>query len=721
MAQHSWQHPIFIEPPYYGRKSSSAFKKLASLTSIVLVAIIAAGWHNLSYALADEPGSGELIFNSAQGTKQQAVLMDTNISASIQGIVAEVTYEQHFVNRSNDWREGIYQFPLPENASVNFMQMQIGERIITGSIKEKQAAKKAYAKAKAEGKKVALTEQNRSNLFTQRVANIGPNETIIVTLRFLQTLNYENEKFEWRLPTTFTPRYIPGKSQQVNISADSIEPSNIKQIDEPISLTNTGWALPTDQVPDADEITPPMVNAQNGSGTAALAPTMQLNITLNAGLQLANIQALYHAIDINKNSAAHHISLTEPKVIMDRDFVLQWFPVKSQAPKAAVFTEKVDGDTYALIMLMPPAVKTNTLPRDIVFIIDTSGSMGGTSIIQAKAALSSAIDKLTTTDRFNIIEFNSNYNTLFNDWSPTNTESTNYAKHWINQLNANGGTEMLPALSAALSHSTDSERLQQVVFITDGAVGNESALFSHIHKHLGDFRLFTVGIGSAPNSYFMTQAAEFGRGSFTFIGDIQEVAGSMAELFQQLNSASHTQITIDWGTHSEQYPERISDLYYGQPLLVTAKLSDLQQVKVSGHSNQPWSQTIDINTQAHESGISALWARQKIKSLEAQGVKGTLDEEALKDKILKVALKHQLMSRFTSFIAIEETPSKPINEPTKTAAIPNAVAHGQKLQAMHYPKTATWSGLFGWLACLMLFFYAILHAIKREPSTTKAQ
>lgn len=721
MSHRTWQHPIFIAPPYYGRKSNSAFKRLASLISITLVALMAVGWHNLSYALADEPGSGELIFKNTQGAQHQAVLMDTQISASIQGIVAVVTYEQHFINHSNDWQEGIYQFPLPDNASVNFMQMQIGERIITGSIKEKQAAKKAYAKAQAEGKKAALTEQNRPNLFTQRVANIAPNETIIVTLRFLQTLKYENEKFEWRLPTTFTPRYIPGENKPANNPIDSIEQSNTEQVIEPISLTSTGWAIPTDQVPDAHEITPPMINASNGSPSAALAPTMSLNIALNAGLQLADIQALYHAIDINKIRGAHQISLTEPKVIMDRDFVLQWTPVKSQTPKAAVFTEEVNGDTYALMMLMPPVVKTNTLPRDIVFIIDTSGSMGGTSITQAKAALSSAIDKLTTTDRFNIIEFNSNYNTLFNDWSPANSESTSYAKHWINQLQANGGTEMLPALSAALNHSTNNERLQQVVFITDGAVGNESALFSHIHKHLGDFRLFTVGIGSAPNSHFMTQAAEFGRGSFTFIGDIQEVAGGMTELFQQLNSVSHTQISINWGAQSEQYPERISDLYYGQPILVTAKLNQLQQVNITGHSTTAWSQTIDINTKANESGISALWARQKIKSLEMQGVKGNLDEEALKNSILEVALKHQLMSRFTSFIAIEETPSKPVEVATKTTAIPNAVAKGQNLQTMHYPKTATWAGLIGWLSCLMLFCSAILFAIKREPDTTKAQ
>lgn len=719
MAHHSWQHPIFIEPPYYGRKPKSLIRKLARLLCIPLIILIAASWHNLSYAQTETPSSGELLFNDINGVTHQAVLMDTRINASIQGIVAEITYEQHFVNHSSDWQEGIYQFPLPENASVNFMQMRIGERIITGSIREKQAAKKAYIKAKSEGKKVALTEQNRPNLFTQRVANIAPNETVIVTLRFLQTLKYENEKFEWRLPTTFTPRYIPGIIKPKNDHQDSLDPTSGSHLEQSISLSSTGWAIPTDQVPDAHEIMPPMVDP--AANSLAQMPTMQLNIALNAGLQLANIQALYHAIDINKKAAIHHISLTKPKVIMDRDFVLQWSPVKSQTPKSAVFTEEIDGDIYALMMLMPPAVQTNALPRDIVFIIDTSGSMGGTSITQAKAALSTAVDKLTATDRFNIIEFNSNYNTLFSDWSPVNSESTRYAKHWINQLNANGGTEMLPALSAALNHSPDGERLQQVVFITDGAVGNETALFSHIHNNIGDFRLFTVGIGSAPNSHFMTQAAEFGRGTFTFIGNIQEVAGNMAELFKQLNSASHTQIAIDWGTHSEQYPERISDLYYGQPLLVTAKLSQLQQVKISGRSAIPWAQNIDVNTQPSESAIAALWARQKIKALEVQGVKGNLDEATLKDKILEVALKHQLMSRFTSFIAIDDTPLKPDNEPTKTAVIPNTIAHGQKLQPINYPKTATWSGLFGWLACLMLFFYAILHAIKREPSTTKAQ
>lgn len=712
MAHHSWRHPIFIDAPYYGRKRNRTLKRLISTLSIALVSLIALSWHHHSYAQTEELGSGELMFTNNQGIHQQALLIDTQISASIQGIVAEITYEQHFVNHSDDWQEAVYQFPLPENASVNFMQLRIGERIITGTIKEKQAAKKAYTKAKAEGKKAALSEQNRPNIFTQRVANIAPNETIVVSLRFLQTVKYANEKFEWRLPTTFTPRYIPSNKTPVN-ERDNLEQNPATNL----TLTSTGWAAPTDQVPDADEITPPMLPL--AASVHPQAPKMQLNIALNAGLPLANIQALYHAIDINKQSAIHHISLTKSQVAMDRDFVLQWSPVKSSAPKAAVFTETLDGETYALMMLIPPTVKTSPLPRDIVFIIDTSGSMGGASISQAKAALSLAIDNLAATDRFNIIEFNSNINTLFDDWSPVNIESTRYAKHWINQLHANGGTEMLPALQAALHHSTNNERLQQVVFITDGAVGNEAALFRYIYQKINDFRLFTVGIGSAPNSHFMTQAAEFGRGSFTHIGDIQEVSRTMGKLFQQLNSASHTQIAVDWGAHSEQYPERISDLYAGEPLLLSAKLNALQQVTISGHGASPWSQTIDLNTPASQPGIAALWARQKIKSLESQGIQGNLDEATLKERIIKVALKHQLLSRFTSFIAIEDRPATPETTPSKTTVIANAAPAGQNLQALPYPKTATWSSLFGWLACLALFLSAVLFAIAREPDTSK--
>ncbi|HEY7774276.1 MAG TPA: VWA domain-containing protein [Marinagarivorans sp.] len=438
-----------------------------------------------------------------------------------------------------------------------------------------------------------------------------------------------------------------------------------------------------------------------------------VNISLDSGFPLSRLEALYHDLHIEKSAQRHQIRLQDSRAAMASDFVLQWAPRPTHQPQAAVFTERVAGDDYAMLMVLPPhqTKASAKIPRDIIFIIDTSGSMSGPSIEQAKQSLALAIEQLTPEDRFNIIAFESNTQALYNDLTVANREALDYAKHWIKNLAANGGTEMLPALKAAFNHSDDKQRLQQIVFMTDGAVSNEKELFSEIHTSLGHARLFTVGIGSAPNHFFMRKAAQFGRGTFTTIGDVKEVAHKTHALFKKLDSATYRDIHIDWQTHAEQYPKKVGELYAGEALLVASRLSSRpKKIDITGHSALgPWHTTINLDDASNNSpGIASHWARQKIAQLEDLGVTGAIDETALKSQVVSIALKHQLMSRFTSFIAIE---------PLTPSASDAGLITQQKptLKNVPYPQTGTWSNFAWWTGILCFMGYLLMHAIRHEP------
>ncbi len=660
----------------------------------------------------DEPQSGVLTLGNDDKTRTPSTLVNTEVSATITGMIATVNYTQHFRNDSDDWVEGVYMFPLPEAAAVQHMEIHIGKRRIIGEIKEKIEAKRIYDLAKSQGKRAALTSQQRPNLFTQRISNIGPREEIKVHIQFLDTARYENGLFEWRLPTTLTPRYIPGKPVSANRhnTLDLNEsPSQLKLIPSEIITKTNGWAFPTDQVPDAHLITPPMTNKSSSN-------TLALEITLNSGIELSEINSLYHDIQIKKNKKKHQVSLSNTNEKMNRDFVLQWQATPDQTPNAAIFTQKQGDDLFAMLMLVPPQKQsTQTLARDIVFIIDTSGSMQGSSIAEAKASLQFALESLSPSDRFNLIEFNSSYSTLFNKTQMASERNIQKASQWVANLQANGGTEMHNALSEAFKQFEDSSSLKQIVFITDGAIGNESNLFKLIENKISDTRLFTVGIGSAPNSYFMKKAAQFGRGTFEYIAHPDDIQANMSRLFDKLNSASSKNIEISWPSNSDVYPKRIGDLYLNEPIVAFAKLqSSPKELLVKGEtSERTWENTLSFTSDHSASGISSLWARKKIESIEDKGHTGKLNQNDVKKSILSLALEHKLLSRFTSFVAVDKAPVRIEEERLITKAIPNLVAKGQRLQAVTYPKTATTAEFSFWLG---LFIFTILILYKRLKS-----
>ena len=423
----------------------------------------------------------------------------TEASFRVAGVVARATVRQRFQNATDGWVEGVYVFPLPENAAVDHLLMKVGEREIEGQIREREQAKPEYQQAKSEGKKASLVEQERPNLFTTSVANLGPGETLVVEIEFQQTLSFDEGEVRLRFPLVVGPRYIPGL------------------------------------VPDASRITPPLVQAGE-----PLRNPVSIEVELDPGFPVLSLVSRYHAIVSQPMvDGRYHVKLREELVPADRDFELAWTPKPGAMPRGALFRQERGGATYALLTLFPPVgpeVEATRLPREIVYVIDTSGSMEGLSIQQARKALALAVERLGPDDRFNVIQFNSFTQALWNDTRLATPENRNAARRWVERLAARGGTEMAGALEAALVGSDDPRLVRQVVFLTDGSVGNEAQLFGIIKERLGDTRLFTVGIGSAPNSHFMTKAAEFGHGTFTYIGDLREVEEKMTSLFQRIEA-----------------------------------------------------------------------------------------------------------------------------------------------------------------------------------------
>jgi Ca-activated chloride channel homolog len=599
-------------------------------------------------------GQGRLLLKTDHaGVYVPAPVLETDVAIHVTGLVARTTVSQRFCNPTELWVEGVYAFPLPENAAVDTLNLLIGDRVIEGQIKERAEAKQIYEQAKAEGKKASLLEQQRPNLFTTSIANLGPGEIAEVKIEYQQELRYDSGRFSLRFPMVDTPRYMPGGGEPSPAAAGAQHAAPAPLPDSPRSN---------------DPVNP-----------------VRLTVDLEAGFPLAKLVSSSHAIRSQEIERGHYaVDLAAGSVPADRDFVLEWTPAAGKAPEGTLLTQQIGGDTYALLMLIPPkeaASKRFELPRETVYIIDTSGSMSGASMREAQAALDLALTRLAPGDSFNVIEFNSITNTLFPSSVPATEDNVKIAREFVAGLVANGGTEMLGALQAALGDpsAVAPRAVRQVIFMTDGAVGNEAELFAYIQQHLGESRLFTVGIGSAPNSYFMTKAAEFGRGTFTYIGTPEEVAGRMSALFAKLARPALADVEAAWSDPgAESFPSRIPDLYYGEPIIVVAKLLSAfpGEVALSGSATgSPWRVSVKALPAAERSGLDKLWARRKISELGNQLALGG-DAEKIRPAIVELGLTHHLVTEFTSLVAVDTTPSAPKGTQPQTLLIPVNVPAG---------------------------------------------
>ena len=632
------------------------------LTGVLLSTIGSADTQKPKFKLTGDLAAGMLVVkDDTPGYYREIPKLDTDVNIRIDGMAVTATIDQVYTNTSSKPIEAIYVFPLPETAAINDMQIIIGDRYIQSVVKERAEAKKTYEKAKKDGKRAALTEQERPNIFTNSIANILPGDTIIVRLKYVDVVQYKHGRFTFRFPTVVGPRFISGNSVT--------------------GYSGKGWSFDTDLVPDASRITPPVLPENKRTGN-----NITFTIELNPGLETDQIESPSHNIDITDIvKGEKQITLLNTSDIPNRDFILNYTAKTGNVPEAALFSAKKGDENYFMLMTVPPNVaEPDILPKEIIFLMDISGSMDGESIRQAKQGLKTAISILNKEDYFNIITFNDNWNYF----EPYPILATGYnkirANNFISKQDASGGTVALPAIEAGYHMAGRHDVVSMIFFLTDGDVGNEDELLRTIKYGSTEqkIRFFPVGIGSAPNSYLLRKASEYGKGAFTYISSTDMVESKMTELFMSVNQPILTEVSLFINGDNDIYPKHIPDLFQGHPLVIFGKLKDdVTSVTLSGKTSQGFVSVdlpLDLENAAVEPAIPTLWARKKISGMMDSY---RLGDKSVKQDVIDIAIEHSLLTKFTSFVAVEDKIANYTKE-LATIAIPTDLPKGWRHNAV---------------------------------------
>lgn len=553
-------------------------------------------------------------------------LKHTSVQAEITGFVARVNVTQEFVNPTNEKIEAVYKFPLPPDSAVDSMVMMVGDRKILGKIKKREEARRIYEEARDAGRLASLLDQERPNIFTQAVANIKPGETVKIQIAYVQTLKYEDAAFEFSFPMVVGPRYIPRN------------------------------------LPDADRVVP----KRTPEGTRA-GHDLSVQVTLDAGLPLARLESPTHVIDTNKPDPRRAtVKLKDLATIPNKDFILR-YAVAAPRIQDTVLTHAGSRGGYFMMVLQPPArvAPAEATPKEIVFVLDTSGSMMGFPIEKAKESMQMAIDGLNPRDRFNLITFAGDTHVLFPAPVPASAENIRKAQEFLASRRGSGGTEMMKAIRAAFAPSDSKDHVRIVCFMTDGEVGNDLEIIDEVKNH-ANARVFSFGIGSSVNRFLLDNMARFGRGEVEYVGLSDDGSAAAKRFHERVQTPVLTDISLDLGglPVTEVYPKRIPDLFSAKPVVIFGRYSGSAQgsIKLRGRAaGRPFERAIAVNFPASESAhdvVPTMWARAKVDDLLGQdltGVQRGSMRADLKEGITRLGLDYAIMTQFTSFVAVEET------------------------------------------------------------------
>lgn len=609
-------------------------------------------------------GSGTLMAMLPSGQQVGLCpLTHTEVTADVSGYISRVKVKQIFENTNKETIEAIYTFPLSNTGAVDEMVMQIGSRRIQGSIKKRAEAREIYNNARARGQTASLLDQERTNIFTQSVANIPAGAKVEITLQYVETLPFEDGKFSFVFPTVVGPRFIPGN---------------------PTDHTGTGRLANTDQVPDASLITPPVVAEGSRSGH-----DISIKVSVNGGLPISNINSKLHEIKIDKNGQDKAVvSLVDKNTIANKDFVLNW-DVAGASLKSGYLThrDKSDRSGYFTLMVMPPKRPNvaEIAPRELIFLIDCSGSQRGLPLQKAKETLTYIIEHMNQHDTFQIIAFNNGNTNLFENPQAVSKEMKDRAQKFIDGLEARGGTYCVPAIEAACAIPADGNRLRVVTFMTDGFVGNDMEIVALIRKLRGTSRWFTFGTGNSVNRALIDGMALEGGGEPDYVLLNSSGAEVGKKFYQHISSPVLTDVKIDFGSLKvkDVSPKEVFDVWAQRPLYFKGRYEEpgSSTVTLSGYAaGKPYKQTLNVvwpETNEKNSALGSIWARAQVDKLMREDLlgaqRGTMKKE-LQDEVTDIALKHHIMTQFTSFVAVDE--SSKVTPGNKTIVVPTDMADG---------------------------------------------
>jgi Ca-activated chloride channel family protein len=582
-------------------------------------------------------------------------LEHTDVEADVSGFVARVTVTQRFGNPFPHPIEAIYTFPLSEKGAVDAMTMRTGDREIRGEIHTREEARKIYDDARRAGKLTSLLDQERPNVFTQSLANVMPGAKVEIVISYVEPLAFADGTFEFSFPTVVGPRFVP----------------------------------PTG-VPDADCITPPVTP----EGTRA-GHDIAIAVDVDAGVPILGVESKQHAIDVERPDATHaRVRLRSANEIPNRDFVLRYAVAGEQVESGYLVHKPAEGDGYVTFVLLPPkrVTATTAAPKEMIFVIDRSGSQSGLPLQKAKETMHWILDHMNPQDTFQVVDFGNTANVLFPRPERASAEMKKQARAYIDALEANGGTMMADAVQRVCAMPADEHRLRVVTFMTDGYVGNDLEILSMVKDLRGRSRWFPFGTGNGVNRYLIDGMARLGGGEPDYVllnDDGEKVA---RRFYEKIASPVLTDVQVDFEGLDvvDVFPREQSDVWAERPLVVHARYRTPGRGRVvlrGFQQGRPYEQALDVTLPAaqpaHEA-IASMWARAKVEALTNEDLSAMQSQrfpEALKRQIVDVALAHRLVTAFTSFVAVED---RVVNEGgvSRRIAVPVEMPDGVSYQGV---------------------------------------
>ncbi|HIF14105.1 MAG TPA: VWA domain-containing protein, partial [Bacteroidetes bacterium] len=577
---------------------------------------------NYLTALSDKTLSPYFMVKSETAETDQLPLKSTSAKVNIAGVIADVTISQVYKNNGQSTLEAIYVFPSSSNAAVYGMKMVIGDRTIKAKIKEKGAARKIYEKARSEGKRTSLLEQNRPNVFTMNLANILPGDIVEVTLSYTELLVPSSGIYEFVYPTVVGPRYSNTPSATASKDYQFVSSPYLKeQID-----------------PSYD---------------------FGLDVNLSTGMPIQSILCNTHKIDIDHeklSSARISLNKTETKG-GNRDFILKYSLAGGKVTSGLMLYEGLDENFFLMMVEPPKRLELSHIPaREYIFIVDISGSMGGFPLNTSKYLLRNLIVGLRPTDVFNVVLFAGSSSVLSENSVPANEANIQRAINVIDNRRGGGGTNLLPAMKRAINLPRTVGLSRSMVIVTDGYVHVEKEAFDLVKKNLNKSNVFPFGIGSSVNRHLIEGLAYAGHGEPMIITNRNDAKEKAEEFRKYIQSPVLTGISVDFGVFDayDVVPISVPDVLAERPVIIFGKWKGDKKgtIKLKGYSGNGLfikSFTIEeTRSNIKNSALRYLWARKKIKDLNDYSNKG-----ANKKEVTDLGLKYNLLTAYTSFIAVD--------------------------------------------------------------------
>lgn len=548
-------------------------------------------------------------------------LLRTEVHAQISGLLSRVSVQQIFVNTNATPIEAEYLFPLGERSAVDSMEFRTPDRVIRGVVKSKEQAERDYQQAKESGKRATVLHQVRDNLFRQKIANLMPGDTVQVRISYLEELDYDQHTLRFKFPMTVGPYYNPA-------STPSSEAAQ----------TATQYITPTQRD----------------------AATVSLKVDVLAATGMQSVSSPSHRIRVTPPGylPIWSVTLGEGEKIPNKDFMLE-IPFVNQSSTVQALVEDRGAESFLHLTLYPPTVRPQQLyARELIFVVDVSGSMRGFPLDKSKQVMENLLKNMRPSDRFRVVVFAGGAQELNEDALPASPENRQRALDFVDKQQGGGGTEFMAALNQIFPSGEElsiSEMQRNVLFLTDGYVGNEREIIANIRDRAQGRRVYTLGVGSSVNHSLLRGMAEAGGGYYAYLRQDGDAEKSMREFYARTDAPLLTGLQLESPLLDtlESYPRRVALLTSERPIQITTKLrskalapSLYLEVSARTPNGSRWNQKTQLQF-VSGTGLASLWARKKVAHLELYNNRNNAEIES-------VGVQYQIMTSLTSFVAVEE-------------------------------------------------------------------